>query len=64
MFDFMCERTFEVVKDFDDKPDLVEDYFGMLCRYFRYNPETFLTAESLETNLKFAEIGIGINSSY
>ena len=59
MFDFMCERTFKVVTDFDENPDLVEDYFGMLCRYIRYNPEIFLSAQSLELNLKFAELGIG-----
>ena len=60
MFDFMCEKTYNYIKDPKEHPDIIDDFFGMLTRYMRYKPAAVITSTSLITNLKFAALCIGM----
>lgn len=46
----MCTKTckeFPNNKSFDDKPDLADDYFGLIARYLRFLPTVILQSNTL-----------------
>lgn len=60
----MCKRTSNDLNTLDkmeDKPDLTEDFFGMLTRYLRYSPRILVNSDTLPLTLEMALLGIGIN---
>ena len=59
----MCEITFlhlPKMKNFEENPELTEDFFGMLLRYGRYTPQLLLMSISWATILDLSLIGIGM----
>ena len=63
-FEKMCEITFQhlpKLKNFEEKPELTEDFFGMLIRYGRYTPQLMLMSNSWPTILELSLMGIGID---
>jgi hypothetical protein len=46
----------------EDNPELTDDFFGMLTRYIKYQPQIILKCSLLESILKLAEIGLPIKN--
>lgn len=50
LFNFMCNRTYQELVDFESfvmLPDLVDDFFGMITRFFRFLTIVPLTSPTL-----------------
>lgn len=68
----MCNKTYKELPDFEafeDKGDLVDDFFGLLTRYMRFQPDILLSTNNLvkkiklnlkEKQVQMSIIGIGI----
>ena len=44
----------------EDNPNLTDDFFGMLTRYIKYQPDILIKCSSVNDILKLAEIGLPI----
>ena len=44
----------------NENPHLTDDFFGMITRYLKYQPEILIKCNSIESLLKLAEIGIPV----
>jgi len=62
-YEIISESTLNFMdkKDFKEHDELLEDFFGLLFRYTKYMPSVILSSRTLETNLKLAELSLGIN---
>jgi hypothetical protein len=66
MFNAMVRRTAQelsTLQQYENNPDLVEDYYGFMFRYIRYALEIFLECDCVDIILDNIIIGIGTTQS-
>lgn len=66
VFNHMINQTYTQIQNEEINkidPDLLDDFFGLITRYFRYLPEVVLRSPSLETQLKLGVKTIGVTTS-
>jgi len=61
VLDIVVDQTAKFLKkfgDFQDNPDIVEDFFGMTTKYMKFAPKVFFRSTQLMTTINLAFTGI------
>ena len=61
VFEYICKTTEQILathQNCERNPDLVNDFFGLCCRYLRHNKQIFYQSSTLEILMK----GITMNA--